>query len=94
MDQKTRKLITMHKALHPRDTFTDYVSKKEVGRGFHSIEDSDDASKQRLEDYIENRGEGLITVNRNDTNNTKTNRMAITKQWSCRYCCMDAPPWR
>ena len=35
MDQRTRKLKTMHKALHPRDD-TDrlYVSRKEGGRGF------------------------------------------------------------
>ena len=45
MNQRTRKIITMHKALHPRDD-TDklYVSRKEEGRGLTSIEDSVDAS--------------------------------------------------
>ena len=34
MDQRTRKLITMHKALHPRDDVDRlYVSRKEGGRG-------------------------------------------------------------
>ena len=54
MDQRTRKLMTMHKALHPRDDVDRlYVSRKEGGRGLSSIEDSVDASIQRLEDYIE-----------------------------------------
>ena len=45
----------MHKALHPRnDVDRLYVSRKEGGRGLASIEDSLDASIQRLEDYIQN----------------------------------------
>ena len=53
IDQKTRKLITMHKALHQRDDIDRlYVSRKEGGRGLASIEDSVDASIQWLEDYI------------------------------------------
>ena len=44
----------MHKALHPRDDVDRlYVSRKEGGRGLASIEDTVDASIQRLEDYIE-----------------------------------------
>ena len=47
MDQRTRKLMTMHKALHPRDDVDRlYVSRKDGGRGFASIEDSVDASIQ------------------------------------------------
>ena len=54
MDQRTRKLMTMHKALHPRDDVGRlHVSSKEGGIGLASIEDSVDASIQRLEDYIE-----------------------------------------
>ena len=72
MDQRTRKLMTMHKALHPRDDNERlYVPRKEGGRGLASIEDSVDASIQRLEDYIEKKKEqGLITAIRNDTDNT------------------------
>ena len=56
MDQRTRKLMTMHKALHPRDDADRlYVSRKEGGRGLASIEDSVDASIQRLEDYIQSK---------------------------------------
>ena len=39
MDERTRKLMTMHKALHPRDDVDKlYVSRKARGRGFASIE--------------------------------------------------------
>ena len=49
MDQRSRKLMTLHKALHPRDDVDRlYVSKKEGGRGLASIEDSVDTSIQRL----------------------------------------------
>ena len=45
MDQRTRKLMTTHKALHPRDDVNIlYVSRKERGNGLASIEDSVDAS--------------------------------------------------
>ncbi len=56
--------MTMHKALHPRDNVDRlYVSKKEGGRGLSSIEDSVDASIQRLEDDIEKRERGLTAIN-------------------------------
>ena len=43
MDKRTRKLMTKYKALHPRDDVDRlYVSIKEGGRGFTSIEDSAD----------------------------------------------------
>ena len=45
MDQRTRKLMTMHKALHPRDDVDRlYLSRKAGGRGPASIEDTVDAS--------------------------------------------------
>ena len=81
MDQRTRKLITMHKVLHPRDDVDRlYVSRKEGGRGLTSIEDYVDASIQRLEDFIEKRGEGLITATRNNSENTGTNRTTIIRK--------------
>ena len=80
-DQKTRKLMTMHKALHPRnDVDRLNVSRKEGGRGLASIEDSVDASIQRLEDYIEKHDGGLIAAIRNDTDYTMDNRMTITRK--------------
>ena len=81
MDQRTRKLMTMHKALHPRDNVDRlYVSRKEGGRGLANIEDSFDASIQGLKDYIQKHDGGLITAIRNDTDNTIDNRMTITRK--------------
>ena len=71
MDQRTRKLMTRHKALHSRDDVDRlYVSRKEGGRGLASIEDIVDASIQRLENYIQKHDGGLITAIRNDSDNT------------------------
>ena len=81
MDQRTRKLMTMHKALHPRDDFDRlYASRKEGGRELASIEDTVDASIQRLEDYIEKHERGLITTIRNDTDNTRDKRVTTTRK--------------
>ena len=44
---------------------------QEGGKGLVSIEDSVDASIQRLEDYTEKREERLITATRNNTDDTK-----------------------
>ena len=81
MDQRTRKLMTMHKALHPRDDVDRrYVSRKQGRRGLASIEDTVDASIQRLEDYLEKHERGLITTIRVDTDNTINERMTTRKQ--------------
>ena len=81
MDQRTRKLMTMHKALHSRDDIDRlYVSRKEGGRGFASIEDIIDASLQQLKNYIEKHEGGQITASSNDTDNTKTKRITITRK--------------
>ena len=53
MNQRTRKLMPMHKALHPRDNVDRlYVSRKEGERGLTSIENTIDASIQWVEEYI------------------------------------------
>ena len=47
MDKRTRKLMNMHKDLHPRDNVEGlYMSRREGGRGLASIEDSLDTSIQ------------------------------------------------
>ena len=77
MDQRTRKLMTMHKALHSRDDVDRlYVSRKEAGRGLDSV----DASIQRVEDYIEKHDGGLITTIRKDTDNTIDDRMTTIRK--------------
>ena len=76
MNQRTRKLMTMHKALHPRDDVDRlYVPRKEGGRGLTSIED---ISLQRPEDYIKKHERELIKATRNNTDYTIDNRMIIT----------------
>ena len=76
MNQRTRKLMTMHKALHLRDNVDWlYTSRKEGGRGLANIEDIIDASIEQLEDYIEKQEGGLITAIRKDTDNTMDNRI-------------------
>ena len=84
MDQRrtwARKLMIMHKELHPRDDVDRlYVSRREEGRGLTYVEDSVGASIQRLEDYIEKRERGLITAIINDTKNTMANRMTINRK--------------
>ena len=81
MDQRTRKLMTMHKALHPRDDVDRlYVSRKKGGRRLASTKNSANTSIQQLQDYIEKHEGGLITAIRNDTDNMMENRMTITKK--------------
>ena len=80
-DQRTRKLMTMHKTLHPRDDVDRlYASRKEGGRGLACIEDNVDASIQRLVDYIEKHERGLITTIRNDTDSKIDERMTTTRK--------------
>ena len=81
LDQRTRKLMAMHKALHPRDDIDRlYVSRKEGRRGLASIEDRVDASIQWLEDYIQKCGARLITATRNNTDNMRINGTTITRK--------------
>ena len=66
IDPRTRKLMRMHKALHPRDdVYKLYVSRKGGGRGLASNED---------------RGGKLITATGNNTGNTETNRTKIGRK--------------
>ena len=49
------------------DNMSQKKKKKKEGRGYASIEDSVDVSKQRLKDYIKKSGGWLITATRNNT---------------------------
>ena len=81
MEQRTRKLMTMHNVLHPRDDVNRlYVSRKEGEKGLARNEDTVDSSIQGLEDYIEKHEGRLITVIENDTDNTMANRLTITRK--------------
>ena len=73
--------MIMHKAQHPKDDLDRLsVSRKEGGKRLVSIEDGVDASIQRLEDYIEKHEGRMITAIKNDTDNTATNKMTITRK--------------
>ena len=51
----------MHKALYPRDDVDRlYVLRRGGGRGLASIEDSNDASIQRLEGYLQKHTEDWL----------------------------------
>ena len=68
MDQRTRKLMTMHKALHLRDN-VDWLYVKKRKR--ESIEDNVDVSIQKLEDDIRThigRPETIQSINRTEIN--------------------------
>ena len=80
MDQRTRKTMTMHETLHPRDDIDRrYVSRKERGEDLPALKTSLTYVIQRLEDFIEKQGGEQITDTRNHTDNTKTNRVTITR---------------
>ena len=70
--------MTIDKALHPRDDGDrQYISRIEGGREFASIEDSVDAWIQGLMKKHEG---GLNTAMKNNTDNTISNRMTITRK--------------
>ena len=70
----------MQKTFHPRDNIDWlYMSRK---RRMKSIEHCVDASIQRLKDYTEKRRGRLFTATRNNTDNTRINRITVTrKKW-------------
>ena len=81
MEQRTRKIMTVHKALLPRDDVDRLcLSRKERERGLASIEGSIDESLQRIENYIKKRKGRLITVTRNNTKSTSINGTKITRK--------------
>ena len=79
MDQRIRKIMSMHKALHPRDAVDRlYMSRKEEK---DDLPDIVYTSIQRLEDYIEKRGGRLVTTTRNNTNNTSITTIIRKQKW-------------
>ena len=78
MDQRTRKLMTMDKALHPREEVDRlHVSRREGGRGLVSIEEIVDTS---IQGHKERRGERLTTLTRNNTSDMRINRTTIFRK--------------
>ena len=80
MDQRTRELMMMHKALHPRNDVDRLCLEKKGGGGFFRIEDSVDTSIRQLKDCIKKSKESLSTAIRNNTNNTRIYKTKITRK--------------
>ena len=67
IDRKTRKLLTIHGALHPRsDVDRLYIPKKVGGRSLISIEDCVELAIRDLELYVHESEERLIQAARGD----------------------------
>ena len=65
IDRQTRKMMTMHRALHPRDSVDRlYLPRKEGGRGLISIEDCVDIAELSLKEYVMKSKEKLISAAR------------------------------
>ena len=79
MDQTTRKLMTVQKALHSTDDVDSLYVPRKGGKRIASIEDNFDSSIQRREDFTKKCGGRLITASRNYTVNTRINRTKITR---------------
>ena len=81
IDQRTRKFMTIHLALHPRDDVDRlYLPRKEGGRGLTSIQDSVDVLIRWLEDVIKKSWGRLIAATRYNTDNTRISRIKITRK--------------
>ena len=79
MDNRTRKVVTMHKVLHPfDDTEKFFVSKKVGGTGAASIDICDDATIHEQERYRKKRKERLITANSKTNINILTTSTKLT----------------
>ena len=65
LDRRTRKLMTMHKALHPKSNVDRlYVPRKEGGRGLISVADVTKTAILGLQKYIQESEEKLISAAR------------------------------
>ena len=85
MDQRTRKLMTMHNALHPRDDVDRlYVSRKEKGRGLTSTKDNVDASINDLKTTYKNMEEDWLQP----SEKILTSRTTISRKhkWEGKNC--------
>ena len=81
MNQTTKKTMIIHEALHARDDVNRlHVSREEGERGLTSIQDSVDASIQRLENYTKKHRWRMITATSNNTDNTNISRTKIIRK--------------
>ena len=65
LDRRNRKLMPMHNALHPK-SYVDrlYIPKKEGGRELQGVEEAVKSTNLRLENYVKESGERLLSAAR------------------------------
>ena len=62
LDRQTRKLMTMHNALHPKSNVDRlYLPRKDGGRGLLGVEDTVNIAKVSLKRYVNNSTERLLS---------------------------------
>ena len=68
MDKKTRKTMTVHRALHPQaDVDRPYIPRNKGGSGMITVEDYVKIETESLEKYVESSKERLLnTVEREE----------------------------
>lgn len=77
MDRKTRKLMTVYKALHPKsNTARLYLPRKIGGRGLVSIEECIESEKRSLDDYIRKSDEEILKMVSDENNLSEPNESA------------------
>ena len=61
IDRQTRKLLNMHRGLHPRSSVDRlYIPRAQVGRGLLSVKDCVELERSNLFDYAANNSERLL----------------------------------
>ena len=70
----------MQKTIHARENVNGLYLSREEEIELANKEDSDEATMQRLKDYINKHGGRLITVTRDNTNNAKINIINMTRK--------------
>ena len=70
------KLITVHKTLHAKQNIDRLYVKKIRSKRIANIEDNEDTSIRRLDDFKKGK-ERQMTMTRNNTDNIKKNRKTV-----------------
>ena len=73
LDRRTRKLLTMHNAHHPKSNVERiYIPRKEGGRGLLNVEDTVNTAILGLEEYVVDSTERILSAARNIEEVTET----------------------
>ena len=73
LDRRTRKLLTMHNAHHPKSNVERiYIPRKEGGRGLLNVEDTVNTAILALEEYVVDSNQRILSAARNIEEVTET----------------------